>query len=73
MENMGKHEYMESMNVKTFKVLTFMLSLQGVLDLEKRRLSHTWTQQKKEKKQNKTDWPWFFFLRYGKQTYFFYA
>ena len=56
MENMGKHEYMESMNVKT----------RMFFRLGKKEGFHTHGQKK-----NTTDRPTLFiFLRYGKQTYF---
>ena len=62
MENMGKHEYMESMNVKTW-----MLFL-----MWKKEDFYTHRQKTKQNK-TKPDWPIliFFSLRYGKQTYFF--
>ena len=55
MENMGKHEYVESMNVKTWMFFRF------------RKKAFTHTDKKKEKKPL-TDPD--FLLHYGKQTFF---
>ena len=54
MENIGKREHMESMNVKTWLFFFFFF------DLEKRRLSHTRT---KKKKKRQTDPDFFLTLR----------
>ena len=62
MENMGKHEYMKSMNVKTWMFFWFG---------KKKAFTHM--DRKKKKKEEKPDWPTLIFLCYGKQTYFFYA
>ena len=55
MENIGKHEYMESMNVKTWMFFRFG---------KKKAYTHG------QKKKNRPTDPEFFSLRYGKQTYF---
>ena len=61
MESMGKHEYMDGMNVKTLKFF--------FLTIWKKEGFHIHG-QKKKKNDRPTD-PDFFFLRYGKQTIFF--
>ena len=65
MENVGKHEYMENMNVKTWMFFSIW----------KKEGFHTHTDKKtKQKTKQKNDrTTLIFFLRYAKQTYFFYA